>query len=196
MQEFFNRLLEAIVEKKGVEYGYTFICQVISRNLHHFARIKLDLRVGVGLSQRSVCHSVPHLNPEVHILLETYRNCELHLRRPQRVYSDANKDHFQAGIDKLKDKIKKWIPETTNTRDLLSSTQPQPLDDECSSGDEEELDDLVPLAEPLVFGEVVDGEFILSSVEASALEVDNCISKTGKSVHCNTLAMQRSKCSP
>ena len=37
MQEFFNRLLKVIVEKKGVEYGDTFIRDVISRNLHHFA---------------------------------------------------------------------------------------------------------------------------------------------------------------
>jgi hypothetical protein len=117
-----------------------------------------------------------HLNPEVHILLETYRNCELHLHRPGCVYADANKDHFKAGIDKLKNKLKKWIQEMTNTSNLLSFTQPQPLDDECFSGDEEESDDLVLLAEPLVFREVVDGEFILSSVEASALEVDNWIS--------------------
>jgi hypothetical protein len=59
MQEFFNRLLEAIVEKKGVEYGDTFIRQVISQKLHHFAQIKLDLRVEVGLSQRSGCPSQP-----------------------------------------------------------------------------------------------------------------------------------------
>jgi hypothetical protein len=188
MQEFFNRLLEAIVEKKGVEYGDTFIRQVISRNLHHFARIKLDLRVGVGLSQRSGRHSVPlaHLNPEVQILLETYRNSELHLRRPGRVYADVDKDHFQAGIVKLTDsKLKKWISETTTTRNLQSSTRSQPelLDDECPSGDEGELDeldlapDLAVLApELLVIGEVVDGEFILASVETSAQEVDNWIS--------------------
>ncbi|RDB30543.1 hypothetical protein Hypma_007322 [Hypsizygus marmoreus] len=51
IQEFFNRLLEAIVEKKGVEYGAKFIREVVSRNLHHFARIKLDMRNGVGLEK-------------------------------------------------------------------------------------------------------------------------------------------------
>lgn len=181
MQEFFNQLLEAIVEKKGTEYGDTFICQVISRNLHHFARIKLDLRVGVGLSQRSGSHSVPHLNPEIQILLETYRTSELHLLRPGRVYTEVDKDHFQAGIDKLTDsKLKKWISETMNTRNLQLSMQSQPqlLDDECPSGDEEGQEEvnLIPEPEPLVIGEVVDGEFILASVEASALEVDNWIS--------------------
>jgi hypothetical protein len=101
MQEYFNRLLEAIVEKKGVEYGDTFIREVVSWNLHHFARIKLDLHIGVGLSPRSGRHSVPHLNPEIKVLLETYKSSELHLHRSGRVYVDADKDQFQAGIDKL-----------------------------------------------------------------------------------------------
>src|SRR6202790_3075439 len=35
IQEFFNRLLEAILERKGADFGDTFIRQVISRNLHH-----------------------------------------------------------------------------------------------------------------------------------------------------------------
>jgi hypothetical protein len=53
MQEYFNRLLEAIVEKKGIEYRHTFIQEVVSRNLHHFAWIKLDLRNGIGLAKHS-----------------------------------------------------------------------------------------------------------------------------------------------
>ncbi|KAF8804248.1 hypothetical protein BYT27DRAFT_7214042 [Phlegmacium glaucopus] len=179
MQEFFNQLLKAIVEKKGVEYGDTFIRQVISRNLHHFACIKLDLCAGVGLSQQSGHHSAPHLNPEIQILLATYQSSELHLRRPGWVYTDVDKDHFQAGITKLRDsKLKKWISETLNTCNLQSYTQHQLLDDECLSGDEEEWEelDLRLVLEPLVIGEVVDGELIFTLVEASALEIDNWIS--------------------
>lgn len=89
MQEFFNRLLEAIVEKKGVEYGDTFIQDVISRNLHHFARIKTDLREGVELGRRSGRHSVPHINPEIRTLLQVYNDCELHKRQPGRIYKDT-----------------------------------------------------------------------------------------------------------
>lgn len=179
MQEYFNRLLEAIVEKKGVEYGDTFIREVISRNLHHFARIKLDLRVGVGLSQRSGRHSAPHLNPEIRILLEVYKSSELHLRRPGRVYIDTDKDQFQSGIVKLQEgKLKKWILDTTGTRQLLSSMQPvMPVTAESdSSDDEEEVDEPDLATNGLVFGEVVDGELILSSVDASVSEVDKWIS--------------------
>ena len=34
MQEYFNRLLEAIVQWKGVDYGAPYIRSVIARNLH------------------------------------------------------------------------------------------------------------------------------------------------------------------
>lgn len=94
MQEFFNRLLEEVVDKKGVEYGDTFIRDVISRNLHHFARIKMDLREGVELSKRSGRHSVLHVNSEIRTLLQVYKDCELHYRRPGRVYEDTDKDDF------------------------------------------------------------------------------------------------------
>ncbi|TEB25344.1 hypothetical protein FA13DRAFT_1796456 [Coprinellus micaceus] len=43
MQEYFNRLLEAIVKKKGINYGDPFACNIISPNLSHFARIKFSL---------------------------------------------------------------------------------------------------------------------------------------------------------
>jgi hypothetical protein len=48
IQEFFNRLLEAIIERKGADFGDTFIRQVISRNLHHMGRVKTDLREAVS----------------------------------------------------------------------------------------------------------------------------------------------------
>ena len=98
VQEYFNRLLEAIVERKGVEYGATFIRKVVSRNLHHFARIKLDLRAGISLTKQSGQHTAPHLRPEVKILLATYQECQLHCRRPSRIYEDRDVDDFRRGI--------------------------------------------------------------------------------------------------
>ncbi|KAG0704643.1 hypothetical protein DFH29DRAFT_801665, partial [Suillus ampliporus] len=81
LQEHLNRLLEAIVERKGVEYGADYICTVISRNLHHFACIKTEFgRDGVGLSQRSGRHKTPHQRPEIRILLAEYQAQQLHYR--------------------------------------------------------------------------------------------------------------------
>lgn len=49
IQEYFNRLLEAIVHQKGVEYGDKFIRQVWSRNIHHVARLKISWFDGSAL---------------------------------------------------------------------------------------------------------------------------------------------------
>ncbi|KAJ8082113.1 hypothetical protein PM082_007959 [Marasmius tenuissimus] len=43
VQEYFNRLLEFIVERKGKEFDDRFIRRVVARNLHHLTRIKTDL---------------------------------------------------------------------------------------------------------------------------------------------------------
>lgn len=183
MQEFFNRLLEAIVEKKGVEYGDTFIRDVIARNLHHFARIKLELCVGVGLAKQSGRHAAPHVNPEVQTLLQVYHEHELHRRRPGCVFKDDDKDDFDKGISKLQStKLKRWIHETTTTRGLLlkdvSLSQPADLgvssDSDDSDSDDEEPETICP---PLQFPEVVDGQLIFREMENLSDTVDEFLSQ-------------------
>ena len=179
MQEFFNRLLEAIVEKKGVEYGDTFIRDVISRNLHHFARIKTDLREGVELGKRGGRHSVPHVNPEIRTLLQVYMGCELHCRRPGRVYGDSDKDDFQKGFLKLGagGKLKKWIFDTTTTRDLVAgahgetlTADGQELEDNENENDDDDFEAQPP---PLGYREIVDGRLVFASMDDLVADVDN-----------------------
>lgn len=117
IQEFFNRLLEAILERKGADFGANFIRQVISRNLHHMGRVKTDLREGVGLAVRAGRHSEPHTKPEVTTLLKLYARHELHSRRPGRTIDEEDIDDFQKGWEKLaKGKLKRWVAETTRSR--------------------------------------------------------------------------------
>jgi hypothetical protein len=172
-QEYFNRLLEAIVERKGVEYGEPFIRNVISRNLHHFARIKLDLRDSVGLAKRSGRHSAPHMKPEVKKLLETYLELELHRRRAGRMYDNRDVDDFRRGMVKLQGgKVKKWAMHTTKTRDIMShDLTPRPEDedgiDELNDGElEEGVDE--PNSAPVALGimQLVDGELVVERVDA------------------------------
>ena len=59
MQKIFNPLLEAIVEKKGVESMVTVLSVMSFPAPHHYARIKTDLREGVELGKQSGRHSVP-----------------------------------------------------------------------------------------------------------------------------------------
>jgi hypothetical protein len=70
MQEYLNRLLEAIVQCKGVDYGDTYIRTTISRNLHHFSHIKKELRGSVGLQVRSRQHTEPHTEAKMNGIAE------------------------------------------------------------------------------------------------------------------------------
>ncbi|KAH9908260.1 uncharacterized protein BXZ73DRAFT_84309 [Epithele typhae] len=49
IQEYFNRLLQAIAERKGAEYNSPFLRNVVSRNLHHLSRLRGDLGAGPRL---------------------------------------------------------------------------------------------------------------------------------------------------
>ncbi|KAF6749148.1 hypothetical protein DFP72DRAFT_1014734 [Ephemerocybe angulata] len=189
MQEYFNRLLEAIVDKKGAEYGDDFIRSVISPNLHHFARIKIEMRAGVGLSKHSGRHSEPHMKPEIKILLDVYHKHELHKRRAGRVYNDVNKDNFNKGAVKLQGgRLKNWISETTSNRDLLrkartawkevaSTLEQTELSDDEDYGDSlftvDPADEHIPSTQTeLAFPEIVDGRMVLQVETAEDLEAD------------------------
>jgi hypothetical protein len=65
IQEYFNRLLESIVQKKGVEYGDHFVRNIWSRNLHHVARLKSTWLDGIGLASRSNSHTKAKTDAEI-----------------------------------------------------------------------------------------------------------------------------------
>ncbi|KAJ3726679.1 hypothetical protein C8R42DRAFT_573424 [Lentinula raphanica] len=117
IQEYFNRLLEFIVERKGKEFDHAFIQQIISRNLHRMSQAKIDARASVGLARHAGRHSEPHSNPEVRILLRQYAHHELHSRRAGRYVEERDTDNFMKGWIKLENgKLAKWVQETTSAR--------------------------------------------------------------------------------
>jgi len=69
IQEYFNRLLEAVVQKKGVEYGDHFVRNIWSRNLHHITRLKFTWLDGIGLAPRSNHHTKVKIAAEIRILM-------------------------------------------------------------------------------------------------------------------------------
>ncbi|KAJ3756736.1 hypothetical protein EV360DRAFT_47466 [Lentinula raphanica] len=135
VQEYFNRLLEFIVERKGKEFDHAFIQHIISRNLHRMSQIKLESRVNVGLARHAGRHSEPHSNPEIRILLNQYAHHELHSRRMGRYIEERNTENFLTGWAKLEDgKLAKWIRETAGSRgrqtiDALVAARNQQPDD-------------------------------------------------------------------
>ncbi|KAJ2976135.1 hypothetical protein NUW54_g11617 [Trametes sanguinea] len=121
IQEYFNRLLQAIAERKGAEYNNHFLRNVVSRNLHHLARLCNDLKSGIGLTARSGRHAAPHLRSELRILLEEFKLTEVHRRRPGRSYIDgdalARGTDFRRGLSNLRaGRLERWIRESTYMR--------------------------------------------------------------------------------
>ena len=125
IQEYFNRILEAVVGRKGVEYGDNFIRNIWSRNLHHVARLKSTWLEGVGLAPRSKNHTKAKALAEMRILMQVYQETELHTFRAGRIFDiDIFVDDFELGLKKLGGggKLKSWTSKTTRSRGLQMSS--------------------------------------------------------------------------
>ncbi|KIJ64811.1 hypothetical protein HYDPIDRAFT_111412 [Hydnomerulius pinastri MD-312] len=184
LQEYLNRMLEAIVERKGTDYGDKYVREVVARNLHHFARIKLEVRQGEGLAQRSGRHTAPHMKAEVRTLLAEYQRRELHLRRPGRSYTGPDDifhaDDFKKGFNSLQSgRLSNWATETVyhrsvrRTDNVHSTSGPQAPDREVLDNSSNELDisdnetSVQGPAEPLqlAFVTMVDGDMLLTEAD-------------------------------
>ncbi|KAJ6595287.1 hypothetical protein B0H10DRAFT_2232994 [Mycena sp. CBHHK59/15] len=104
--EFFNRLLEDVVEHKSAQFDDLFIRNIISRNLRHIAQLKVAWRIGVGMEKKAHKHSEPHTKPEMRTLLKLYKDTELHSRRFGRQIDDSDTDDFARGVKKLREGIR------------------------------------------------------------------------------------------
>lgn len=121
MQEHLNLALEEAVKRSGSEWDGPLIRDVISRNIHHFTELKNGWGETVGLAKRKGYHPEPHSQSEVKILLQVYKEEELHCFTRGRSYSssDATKDTFTLGVESLQaGKLAQWILETTRGRRL------------------------------------------------------------------------------
>ncbi len=162
IQEYFNRLLQAIAERKGVEYNAHFVRNVVSRNLHHLARLRDDLKEGVGLAERSSRHGSPKKKAEIRKLLHEYEKHELHSRCPGRTFVSVEDSHkvsdFRQGLANLRSgKLEKWINESTfmqGTGTTGAASASCPPDAEQSSLDDGE-DEGQPEGDDLEDGDLV-----------------------------------------
>ncbi|KAJ7145966.1 hypothetical protein C8R44DRAFT_826975 [Mycena epipterygia] len=99
--EFFNRLLEDVVEHKSAQFDDIFIRDIISWNLRHIAELKIAWRTGTGMKKKSHKHEEPDTNPELCILLKAYKETEVHSRRLTRQIDDRDTDDFARGVKKV-----------------------------------------------------------------------------------------------
>ncbi|KAH9931747.1 hypothetical protein B0H21DRAFT_813891 [Amylocystis lapponica] len=188
MQEYFNRLLQVIVERKGTEYGAHFVRNIVSPNLHHMARLQDDLKEGLGLAVRSGRHSEPHKRSEIRRLTLEYRTQQLHCRRPGRVIDGDTRDvdDYARGVGKLYGgKLQKWVKETSYLRGprgrehaeeavrsrvehstLAGATAETGDDDEAEEGDDDDSDGARgSIGSQLTSMYVVDGELMSQTLD-------------------------------
>jgi len=190
MQEYFNRMLQAIVQRKGLDYGADYIRSVIARNLHCLSQIKHNFRDGFGLQARSSRHKAPHTRTEVRILLNVYHQQQLHSRCVGRRLCDNDKgdtiDGFRRGAEHLqKTKLAAWVKDTTSTRgmnigskvqamnELPTDTQsPDHVTSEEMDSADSEVDDQTAIP-TLGYMCIVDGELVIdSNIENFQLDED------------------------
>ena len=193
IQEYFNRLLEAVVQRKGVEYGDRFIRDTWSRNIHHVGRLKLEWLEGVGLTARSATHTGARKSAEIKILLQVYKDTELHsFHQGRTMDSETFINDFQWEILKLRGgKLQRWVRKTTRSRGLnqtLSQTSLEknpnppdgcPTDDiditeeasDAESGTEaDEPSSRADVArQPLRFTSFIDGELVVGGLDDNEL---------------------------
>ncbi|KAJ7737980.1 hypothetical protein B0H16DRAFT_1325652 [Mycena metata] len=180
-QEFLNRCIDPVVQRKDADYGAHHVRNVWSRNIKDIYDLKKDFRSSLGLEKRSSRHKKPHERPEVKTLLREYQAVELNKRRPGRTFDDGRDvDNFQAGIQALEGGVlRKWAKRTTNTRirHLLrsspaSDSNSQILEDSEHESDwEDDSDDEEPVL--MTPGDMYyrDGELIIDMGEEDDTDI-------------------------
>ncbi|TRM57978.1 hypothetical protein BD626DRAFT_550857 [Schizophyllum amplum] len=120
LQEYFNRLLDAVAQHKGVDYSDPFLRNIWSRNVLHVAQLRTEWVEGVGLGKRSARHSDPTTKAEIRTLLALYRGHQLHVYRAGRVLDGAtDRDRVNKGVENLKKtRLTKYIGRTSRKRGL------------------------------------------------------------------------------
>lgn len=122
LQEYLQRILEAIVQHKGAEFGQKFIRHAIAPNLALLQDLKNVMPMGVGLGERSKRRHKPGTDGEMGILLKLFahEDVAVHEYKEGRTYlgKTVYKTQFQKGREKLDGGLlKKWTTRAMLMRD-------------------------------------------------------------------------------
>ena len=182
LQEYSQRMLEAVVQHKGAEFGERFIREGIARNLAHFQRLKEEFLGGVGLERHSQRRSKPSVDTEMRILLKEYRESELHSFRKGRRFGEvsSHETQFDTGVRNLNSGLlKKWTTRMVLLRDSnqqSASTPPHvPSSPLAAESQDDEADIIDTLDIPLYSNTSNDGDIssqLLDPVLDARLAID------------------------
>ncbi|KAJ6549750.1 hypothetical protein B0H19DRAFT_883435, partial [Mycena capillaripes] len=120
MQEWNNRWLSQISGQRGGDYDDKFYWKTIAPNVLHFLKIKEDMESAFKLKLRSKSHTSPHLRDETKILLQLYKDEELHSFRSGRSMGHAAVNQFDRGYQRLEDeKLADYLEHSAEYANLL-----------------------------------------------------------------------------
>ncbi|KAJ6586290.1 hypothetical protein DFH09DRAFT_1075250 [Mycena vulgaris] len=120
MQEWNNRWLTQISGQRGGDFDDKFYRKMIAPNVLHFLQIKEDIESAFELKRRSKSHTSPHLRDETKILLQLYREEELHSFRSGRSMGHAAVNQFDQGYQQLEDsKLGEYLQHSAEYAELL-----------------------------------------------------------------------------
>ncbi|KAJ7214350.1 hypothetical protein GGX14DRAFT_334882, partial [Mycena pura] len=89
--------------RRGGEFDDQHYRQVIAPNVLHFLKLKENVEAAFDLKRRSKSHTSPHLRDETRVLLQMYREDELHSFRSGRSMGHAAVNRFERGYENLQD---------------------------------------------------------------------------------------------
>ncbi|KAK7021767.1 hypothetical protein VNI00_017278 [Paramarasmius palmivorus] len=115
MQEHSNRKLEFMVKKSGGNFDGPFYREIISPNVDSFTGVQSAFEDAFGLEHRKNSHTSPLFAPELRVLLDLLKDCQVHLFCAGRSYGHVVKDYLSVGYKNLDSggKIKTFVKKTT-----------------------------------------------------------------------------------
>ncbi|KAJ7847404.1 hypothetical protein B0H13DRAFT_2362517 [Mycena leptocephala] len=120
MQEWNNKWLQQIAGERGGDFDDKFYRKTIAPNVLHFLKIKEDMESAFELKRRSKSHTSPHLRDETKILLQLYKDEELHSFRSGRSMGHAAVNQFDRGYHRLQDgKLAEYLERSAEYAELL-----------------------------------------------------------------------------
>ena len=143
-------------------------------------RFKLSWLDGAGVKQRGGKHQGAKKDAEIQILMDLYKETELHsFQTGRNMDTEAYVDDFQKGTEKLEAKLPKWLKKTLNSRGLqdMGGKQVPPMVDPAddvgdSDSDNEDEEDPQCNGERdlLRFTADVDGELVIDGIGSDDME--------------------------
>ncbi|KAJ7854109.1 hypothetical protein B0H14DRAFT_3449895 [Mycena olivaceomarginata] len=112
MQEWNNRWLEDIAGRRGGQFDEEFYRKTVAPNVLHFPKMKEDVETAFDLKRRGKAHTPPppHLRDEMKILLQLYKDEELHQFRSGPSMGHAAVNRFDRGYERLNgEKMKEYL---------------------------------------------------------------------------------------